>query len=336
MFYAFHQVNISRAQVIQLIFLFRRIVCYSNQMHPFNRFQEPYEQFSTRTNNQIMSQSMFTQKILHNTPSPYKQQGRNNTQSPFKNQRPNNISSPLVPSKFVIHHCNIIRKKAAVISDSELTHLLNELMNEFENFHDHTTKITNFREIIDALSRIPRSTLPLIGQHKFFTLLHLPFIQILQQWDNGTPLTEDESVMFKNMIKLSKPLLSEITDPNLYPPWLSDPVLLDAIAACFTDILKFTRFFDKTSEREPKSFLYLLEAYDDYQKDLNNDKTANPDKLVQLLPPIIKCLTSQFYIDSFNSIESSKGSMSKKDKFFLIKCPTFLTNYNGIFLNFML
>jgi len=281
-------------------------------MYPFNNFQQLNGQFSSRQNYQQIPLSMINN------------QGFRNTQ----------ISA--TSSRLVTHHCNIISEKAEVISSSELTNLLDEIFNEFANFQDQKQQLTNLKDILVVLLSVRRRTLASITQHKFFTLLRKPLIQILQQWNNGSDLNEDEAITFRNITKLLKSLVKEITDVNLYPSWLSDSSLLDTIAVCFTNISKSSKFFDKENEQETKSFISLLNTYDDYQKDLDSENTSNQDKLVKLLDPILHCLTSHFYLDSFNQIQTGKESISRKAKFFLIKCPTFLTSYDGRFFYFLL
>jgi hypothetical protein len=276
-------------------------------MYSFNNYQEPYSQVSSRHNSKHKSRSTFKHQGSHNTHLPRDSSG------------------------FINHHCNTIRQQAKVISSHELTNVLDKIFDEIKNFHDQKKTFTSLNDILGALIHVRQSTLPSIAEHNFFMLLRVPFLQILRQWNSDTYLNEDEVLMFRNITKLVKKLVQEIPHPDNYPSWLTGPVLLDTIAACFTDISKSGKFFDKKNSREAKCFLRLLGTYDIYQKDLMDEKDSNQDKLVQLLDPVIHCLTSQFYLDSFNNIQLSTKSMSKKDKFFLIKCPAFLTTYNGIY-----
>jgi hypothetical protein len=242
---------------------------------------------------------------------------------------------PSVPSGLIAHHCNIINNKANFISSVELTNILDELFNEFENFRDEKQQLTNLEDVITVLTRVRRLTLAAVAQHQFFSLIRMPLIQILQQWNNASNLTEDEVLIFRKINRLLKSLLSDVVNTSHYPSWLTDSSLLDTIAVCFINISTSDKFYNNKNAREVRNFTRLLDIYDGYQKLLNEEKTTNQDQLVQLLDPVIHCLTSNHYFESFDNIQSNAKSASKKEKFFLIRCPTFFTAYNGISVVFV-
>jgi hypothetical protein len=259
------------------------------------------------------------------------QQGR----SMGKRQEFRSTQLPTLPSKLVTHHCNMISQKSDVISTSELTHSLDKFVRELEHVNSQQQQ-TNLIDIFAVLILVRSPILISVAKHHFFTLLRTSLIQILQQWRRASNLNENEVCMFRNITKLLKIMFKKATDINVYPAWLSDSLLLENIVGSLTDIAVSGKFLQEKNEHEVKVFTRLLNIYANYQQLLSDENSINKDKLVQLLDPITQCLTSPHYINSFNILLNDKSSLSAGEKFFLIKCPTFLASYTGMFRSYLL
>jgi hypothetical protein len=270
-------------------------------MYPYYQYQQPYKQYISQGTNQSIFQQDDTQ-----------------TQS----------SSPTS----IHRQCDLIDEKANVISSEELTRKLDKFFKEIENLPDQKQQITNLKDIITVLIHVRQPILESVVQHRFFTLLQIPLNQILQQWTQNSQIDKNDVVIFRNLTKLLTKSFRELIEIQKYPTWFTDASLLNTIAACLTNLSKSDKYFQKKNRRTAQIFIRLFDLYDDYQDLLSTDTHIDQEKLVQLLDPVIQCLTSNLYLDSFNNIEKGISLRSKQEKFFLSRCPQFLTSYNGIFI----
>jgi hypothetical protein len=255
--------------------------------------------------------------------------GQQTAQSPLIGERIRNKPPSSSISQLVTQHCNIMEEKAEIISTDELTSTLDKLLREIKQFKNQQQAIANLNYIITTLILVNRSTLASVVQHKFFTLLRAPLIQLIQQWNRDFYLNEDDLFIFRTIISLLKRLLNKIREINLYPSWLFDPSLLNAVAACLRDISKSDKLLNEKSKHESKGFIHLISIYIAYQKHLSDDKSSNNDSLVQLIDATIDCLTSKQYIDLFEQMQTKNKLELAQRKLFFEKCPSFLISYNG-------
>jgi hypothetical protein len=255
--------------------------------------------------------------------------GQQTAQSPVNGEQFRNTPPSSSISQLVTQHCNIIKEKAEIISTDELTNTLDKLLREIKQFKNQQQSITNLHYIITTLILVNRSTLASVVQHNFFTLLRAPLIQLIQQWHRDFYLNEDDLFIFRTIISLLKRLLNKINEINLYPSWLFDPSLLNAVAACLRDISKSDKFLHEKNKHASKGFIHLLSIYITYQKHLSDDKSSNKDSLVQLIDSAVHCLTSKQYIDLFEQMQTKKKLEPAQRKLFFDKCPSFLISYNG-------
>jgi hypothetical protein len=137
------------------------------------------------------------------------------------------------------------------------------------------------------------------------------------------------------MAKLIRRLVKATDDVKLLPLWLTDSTLLEAISNCLTNIATSESLLQNNNKKQFKYFTRLIDAYILYQQQLNDQNYANKDLLVQLLDPILQCLTSPQFIQTFTNLSIDAKSMTTIEKVFLVKCPAFLTSYNGnLFFHF--
>ena len=212
-------------------------------------------------------------------------------------------------------HYQAIQDNARTMTKAALTALLDELQRE---------QLADLNPAISALKCVPSSRLGSVAQHEFFGRLRSPLISVLDGWHRGSHLNEDEIFTFRNVTTFLGLLFRHI---DSYPSWLSDSALLEAIGVCLTDISRTEKLFLDENKRESKNFTRLMNIYSDYQESLNDNNDV--ERLVQLLDPIVHCLSSTHFCDLVGNMKSNRKSMSKQEKFFLIKCPAFLTAYTG-------
>ena len=234
----------------------------------------------------------------------------------------------------ITDYCTVIFQKAKSITREELSDLLNQLTltlgNSLENDLPREKQQLPFLvDILDALFHVPSATLSAVSQNDFFTLLRLPLIDSLQHWSRGGALSETHLSLFHHINKLIELFIIHTVDNTRLPLWLFDLTLLQAIAQCLINIASSDILFQPHSKHHFKYFTRLIDAYIHYQQTLTQLHPSDQDKLLPLVDPIIRCLTSAHYIDTFTSMPVDQSSMSTKQKFFLVKCPTFLTAYAG-------
>jgi hypothetical protein len=277
-------------------------------MYPFySPYQIPQQQFPVWYNQPYIPQQIIPRQEYFNP----------KYASPFSN--PNDP------------HAAKINKDPKTISNSELTDLLNHHTNKVKQ-HNESNQQHELPDLIDTitlLTRVQKSILITSTQDEFFSLLQTPFVDILSRLRRLSSITDIESSMFRKMTKLIKRLIRAADDIKQLPSWLLDATLLETIGNCLTDIATSGKFLDERNKRELKYLTRLINAYTDYQERLNNETNSNKDTFGQLIDPILQCLTSNHFIDTFARIQIDKKSMTHIEKFFLVKCPAFLISYTG-------
>lgn len=230
--------------------------------------------------------------------------------------------------------CSTIYSKAKFITRDELSDLLNQLTLKLSNVSENDLpkekqQLPFLVDILEVLFHIPSSTLSAISQNEFFTLLRLQLIDFLQQWSRGGALPEVHLIIFHHVTKLIELFIDNIDEDAQLPLWLSDLTLLQTIAQCLLNIASSDALLLPHNKHHFKYFTRLIDAYIHYQQRLTQPPSSDQDKLMPLVDPILRCLTSNHYIDTLTDMPVDQSSMGTKQKFFLVKCPTFLTSYTG-------
>lgn len=228
-------------------------------------------------------------------------------------------------------YCSILRDRSDSISNQQFTDILNKLTLIMKNFdYNDQQQWIGLTEMINTLIDISPSMLISASQNEIFSVLQILFIDILRQWHHRSILLDHESFMFRSMIKLMSIIINNISNINQIPSWIYDSMLLGTIADCLRDIATSGKYLDDRNNRALKNLTRLIELYADYQQRLNDKNHTNKEKLVRLLDPIVDCLNSSHYIYAFTNLSHDAESMTTTEKFFLLKCPSFLISYNGI------
>ncbi|CAF2157906.1 unnamed protein product [Rotaria magnacalcarata] len=226
------------------------------------------------------------------------------------------------------YHCNIIVQKVKTISKLELISFLDTCQREIK-LSSNEPHLTSFNYILPALVLIRPSTLVAVARHKFFSLLRTPLMNAIDQWFQNCKLDEKQRLFFRNVTKFLKILFKNTETLDCNPSWLFASSFISMIATQIADLVKSKNYFSDKSKRELKSFTRLFSIYIDYQERINKETSFTKDILFQFVGPIVRCLCSNDYIDSFEMKKSSKNMMTRKERFFLIQCPSFIISYNS-------
>ncbi|CAF1145701.1 unnamed protein product [Rotaria sordida] len=266
------------------------------------------------------------------TTSPEEYFSRHNRSRPqqgaFSGQDTSTKQFSLSHSYSITDYGRQIFNNAQTISPDELAHILNKLERIIKHSHGEQ-QLANFNDIILALISVRSSILVLVAQHKFFTLLQKPFSEIIDLWFHETKLNENQSLFFRIIPKLLKRIFKHTHGDDFYPSWLLDSSFLEIIGSSFTNLSKSEKDFLEKSQIELKHFTRLFDIYIDYQERSNENNFSNKHTLIELIDPILHCLSSHHYIDLFDITNITKKTMGKEERFFLLKCPSFLLSYNG-------
>ena len=100
---------------------------------------------------------------------------------------------------------------------------------------------------------------------------------------------------------------------------------VEAFANCLTQVQVISKADE--NKRYLKQLARLLSMFADIQERLPAD--LHQSLFTRLLQPTINCLTSPTYQQLFRDLKANATSLTPKEKFYLVKCPYFLTSYSG-------
>ncbi|CAF3697610.1 unnamed protein product [Rotaria sp. Silwood1] len=225
-------------------------------------------------------------------------------------------------------YTSIIFNQSKTISTDELIPLLDKLTRQLKHTRSEQ-RLGKLNDIIYALIPVRPSILVSVAHHKLFIHIEAPFSEVIQQWSNKSKLNDDQSFLFQITPKLLKKIFKNSNETDFYPSWLFDSSFIEIIRDCLTNISKPNKYIIDNNQDETKNFIRLFTIYSDYQERLNEKEYSNQDVLIELMDPIMNCLSSQDYIDSFDITNINKKKIGQKEKFFLLKCPSFFLSYRG-------
>jgi len=231
-----------------------------------------------------------------------------------------NMNAPRI-SKETTQYCKILRDK-----ENNISNILDDIFEHVNSIQNEKQQTIDLKEIIFTLIQTNRSNLPSVRQHEFFTLIQTPLVNLLQQWTLKSKVTEDDLFFFRNIAKLVKALLKSIDDINLYPSWINNSSLIETLASFLKYIITSKK---NPNKRVIKYFLRFFNIYKSYQILIDENSTANQDQLVGFIDPIITCLTSNFYMNSFHYLQNNVKKLLPRQKLALLHCPRFFISYRG-------
>ncbi|CAF0826673.1 unnamed protein product [Adineta ricciae] len=226
------------------------------------------------------------------------------------------------------NYSQILKNQSSNITEIELGGILNKITSVMKNFNSNNMEQQQHQlpiliDILNALLDVNSVMLSSVSQNSFFSICQKYLIDILQQWQQKGSLTDDQTSTFSSTVKLASILTLSTT---LIPSWLSDSTLLDTIATSLTHIANTGKFLDDNNKQPFRHFTHLIHTYTLYQQHLNQHPHSNKDTFIQLLHPVQLCLTSTHFVHSFATLSNS---LTTSHKFFLLKCPAFISSYHG-------
>lgn len=238
---------------------------------------------------------------------------------------------PSPPSLLIAAHCSTIQRKAQRLDAQELSAILDDISRELNTTNlRSTTYLNSVNEIVKSLNTFLPPILPIISSNYFFILIRNTIRNLLQKLSQTKRLSGQEIYVLRNCILLLDHLVDELPDVSKVLYWITDVTFLDALADCLNRIDKILK---KHSNRTAiKQIARLVNIFGMIQERLPLD--LHRTLFVRLLQPTINCLTSLNYIKFFENFQSNADSLTENQKLFLLKCPYFLTTYNGNYFLF--
>ncbi|CAF3625870.1 unnamed protein product [Rotaria sordida] len=233
---------------------------------------------------------------------------------------------PKPPSLLIVAHCSTIRRKTTGIDANELSAILNDCVYEaYSNKFPLKSYLNSLNEIVKTLNSHFPSALLETSSHYFFTLVRNTIRLLLCELYTSYELNNEEIYILRNCTVLIHQVVKKIDDVSKILHWITDESFLDALANCLIHINKISKATE--NQHIMKQITRLLNILCNIQQRLPIN--LHQQSFVQLLQPIINCLTSSNYIKLFSNLKANAISLTESQKLFLIKCPYFLTTYNG-------
>jgi hypothetical protein len=223
-------------------------------------------------------------------------------------------------------HCLTIRRKSKRLDIDELTSILDDFVRELN------TKISPLSTHLNSINKILRifntNSPPILSEitsHYFFIIIRNTIQNLLQQLSVSKKLNEQDIYTLRNCTIFIHHLVKQIKDVSKILHWITDGTFLDTLANCLNHIDKISK--KNQNQRIIKQIARLLDLFCNIQERLPLD--FHQKFFVALLQPTLHCLTSSNYVKLFKSFNSNVDKFTEKQKLYLIKCPYFLTTYNG-------
>ncbi|CAF2346324.1 unnamed protein product [Rotaria sp. Silwood2] len=230
------------------------------------------------------------------------------------------------PSLLIAAHCSTIRRKAARIDAKELSAIFNDCVHEaYSNKFPLQTYLNSLNEIVTTLNSNFPPVLIEISSHSFFTLVCNTIRLLLRELYTTNELNNQEIYILRNCTVLIHNVVKQINDVSKILQWITEETFLGALANCLIHINKISKATE--NQHIIKQITRLFNVLCNIQQRLPIN--LHQHLFVRLLQATIACLTSSNYVKLFSNLQANAISFTEIQKLFLIKCPYFLTAYNG-------
>ena len=230
------------------------------------------------------------------------------------------------PSLLIAAHCLTIERKRKRFDAKEFSAILDDLFRELQlNKARPRTYLHSLNEVLHTLNSTSPLVLFSLGSHDFFLLVRDATQDLLQRLHTSYQLNEQEIFVFRNSVLLLENLVERSANPSKLLHWITEANFLQTFGQCLNRMKRILKADE--NQRSIKQLTRLLGVFSELQERL--PVAFHQDAFLPLFKPIVKCLTSSTYTTLFHNLKSSVPSLTNKEKFFLIKCPHFLTGYNG-------
>ena len=230
------------------------------------------------------------------------------------------------------------RSLVAESNSSTLQRKFKYMLDDFSRKFPYNLKrsrayVDAMNEVIGEINNVPSSTLATVTSHEFHNIIRNLVRDLLIDWDFAYHLNREETFLLRNCVRYLNRLVHTVEDVTVLTSWLFDTLLINAIANCMSDI---DQLLSNDKEKHNfKQLFRLVDLFTTYYQRLPSN-LQNTDGLERLFDATMDCLVSSKYDRIFRKLKPNAKSMTTKEIFFLIKCPSFLTSYHGrIFFSYI-
>ncbi|CAF3830597.1 unnamed protein product [Adineta steineri] len=230
-------------------------------------------------------------------------------------------------------HCTAICDQKEKISAEELQSLFNLIVVELNNNNHHSIIDDYYIQIIDALKNIYSLTLidSLIVNNELFHLLRNYLTDLLNKWCSDIVLTDKDEYLFQAIVELFSKMIKHIKTTNqvltsTFQTWFLNELFFKAIALLLEDIsINSSKY--STQNQNMESISTLIQSIRFFQSGF--DCIRNNPNVLLLIDPIIYCLCSSTYINTFKQINIKSDTQNPYEEFILEICPCYCIWHRG-------
>ncbi|CAF1004502.1 unnamed protein product [Adineta ricciae] len=243
-----------------------------------------------------------------------------------KPSRTNRDRDPSPPSLLIAAHCSTIRRKPDRLDTKELSAILDDLVRELNSSPLRiTTYLNSLNESVKTLNATFPPALLKIPSHYFFTLVRNRIRHLLEQLCATNRLSDQEIYVLRNCAILLHDLVERVDDVSKILHWVSDATFLESLGNTLNYMSKGLK--NSPNRNIIKQLTRLLSLFCDIQERL--PLPLHQTLFERLLQPTINSLISPQYVKLFQNLKHDAPRFTEEQKLYLIRCPHFLTSYNG-------
>ena len=235
---------------------------------------------------------------------------------------------PLPKRSFLISaHCLTIKRKSKDFDRDELAAIFDDALREL-NRKDFSRSdyFESFNEFIRTLTRTPPTILPQMIWHKFFLFIRNSTSDFLRKLAKTFFLDPLELYSLRNSILLLDRVVNQCEDLTKLFKWITDNSLIDEFAHCLDSVQTMINH-NGSNKRIIKQMTRLLDLFANVQERVPFN--YHQKHFAALFQPTINCVTSTTFETLFRNLKPNGKSLKSIEKFFLVKCPYFLSFYSG-------
>ena len=209
----------------------------------------------------------------------------------------------------------------------DLEYLLNRAARKLRYPSQRTQRyVTKLLDVLDRLNHFPPTILSRIPAHQFYTVLRDLLRDLFIEWHSSQRLSREDIYLLKAITLFFHHCLDATNDVLQLRPWLIERSFIQAFVKCLGNLDQL--LVKEKAKRIFKQVMHLFDILSIFYQRLPK-KTTEEDDLDSLFEGTMDCLMSFNYDRIFRQFPVDAPSMTSKERFFLLKCPSLIHSYRG-------
>lgn len=235
-------------------------------------------------------------------------------------------ADPFSGSLLISAHCSTIQRKSQRFTLREFSGILDDFVREFQSDKFlSVSHLPTLNKIVEILNYYLPQSLLSCGSHQFFTIVRNAVQYLLNQFILYTNLTNPDIYILRNLLILLENLIHRTDTIESISTWISETNFLQIVGKSLVQMKKVRK--NERNQQIVKQINRLIGLFSYIQE--HSPESLQQGLFQPLFQPAMACLTSSNYLKLFRSLPSDAESLTNAEKFFLVKCPRFLTTYSG-------